>query len=880
MTFDETSYVRDFIKKVRGASVLPDDLMARYAITLPASDGEIAAQLKAVRAYWNKTYLGKSTVAQVAKLCRAEDERLRAEHGARMETRNWWDRRQSERQSAAEAAIARLADELRQRYGQLGVVTGGILEKFAAKLGLTQTQAAQAVDRAALRLAPAVALPETEPIPTFAALVKSMSECGVASVPELVHPGSGTFRLVDRYVCLADPGKRLDVTAVEIRITEADKRGISATENARRSALMILRKAVRDGVDLRDVALYHLVAVARESAELSAGMAVDELGKAGLDRADAAVIAVLLTEHGSAAGTAGVGKIRELVRTGRLTEASQAAQGLPENSGHRAEAIQAVNEARQQLDALLAQAMAAAEIPDEIQAAKLLKDAAQISAEDAEEAQAAIPLPPPAGLRAVCESAAVKLFWRPAAGHDAGTVYVIGRTEQRPPAAASDGEQVYSDHGDACTDARAPVARPLNYGVFALAAGRPPSRPAIVAVTVLPPVSRLEAEVGAATITLRWSAHPDAHEVRVTRSAPGVSPQRVPATRSGCQVTGLAEGQTQHFEITAVYHGLDGAELASAAQQINAIPRSEAQPIPMLRVRLVEAGDAVRTRVSWKPVDKSEVRIRRSANPSPWKFGTWVSQQEMSRYGQEVTGRTITGRAEIGLEAELSAGVHHLVPFSIGGTGIVAGRAAAIAVTDPVRHLKVTPFGTYATVSWEWPPGIQLAEVSWEIGGEADCTLVNVAQYRSAGGARVPLGRGACAIEVRAVIMIGEASFTAPPARIVIDAVVEVAVAYSVSGVPSIGPFGGRSKKVVFRSDQACGKVHVRMVAAPGLVMPTSPAAGVMVLDTTLTLEPGIPVERQISVPKAVKRPYWLRCFVVDGGARLVDPPISSLKET
>ena len=64
-------------------------------------------------------------------------------------------------------------------------------------------------------------------------------------MPELVHPGAGPFKLVERYVCLADPAKRLDAVAVEAQSTEAEKRGISATENARRSALKILRKATQ-----------------------------------------------------------------------------------------------------------------------------------------------------------------------------------------------------------------------------------------------------------------------------------------------------------------------------------------------------------------------------------------------------------------------------------------------------------------------------------------------------------------------------------------------------------------------------------------------------------------------------------------------------------
>ena len=111
-----------------------------------------------------------------------------------------------------------------------------------------------------------------------------------------------------------------------------------------------------------------------------------------------------------------------------------------------------------------------------------------------------------------------------------------------------------------------------------------------------------------------------------------------------------------------------------------------------------------------------------------------------------------------------------------------------------------------------------------------DCVLIGRAQYRSAGGARVPLGRGPCRIEVRAVIMAGDTSFTAPPVETVIDNVVDISIGYTVSAL-SVGPFGGRSKKVVFTAAQGCADVQVRMVASPGRVMPTSAAAGVPLLD-------------------------------------------------
>jgi hypothetical protein len=879
MPFDEAQYVRDFIKGLRGARALPDDLLARYAITLPAGDAEIAGQVDAVRKYWNKTYSGQSPAAQVARMCRAEDERLRAEHGQAMLTRQWWAQRQSERQAAAEASTTALAEQLRQAYGQLGVVTAGMLGQFAARLGLTEAQAGQAATRAGLRTVSGVTLPDTEPMATFAALVKNMSECGAASVPELVHPGGGPFGLVERYVCRAHPANRLDAVAVEAQSTELDKRGVSATDDARRGALKILRKALKDGVDLREVALYHMVTIARESILLTPGMAVAELEKTGLERDDAAVITVVLAERNSATGAAGLGKVQNLLATGRLREARAAAQSLPADYSGRAEAVRLVDEARAKLDMLLAGAAAAVRDRQELRAAGLLKDVALISAEDAEDALRTVPLAPPADLELVPGGAELRLFWRAVQGHDADTVYVVCRTEQRPPAATTDGVVVHRGPDKACVDAHAPVAREVCYGVFAVAADRPSSRPATASVTVLPPVSRLDAEVGPASVALRWSAHPAAHEVWVTRAQAGGPTVPVTVTGGGCLAAGLPEGQPQHFEVVAVYRGLDGAELRSVAEKINATPRSEARPIPKLRAWPVELGGAVGLRVSWMPVDNSDVRIMRSATPPAWKLGDRVSQQEMTEFGEELTGRRTPGPREVVIEADTPPGVHHLVPFSIGGTGIVVGRPTVVAVTDPVRHLVVTPFATYATVSWEWPSSAQQAELSWELDGDADCVLINRAQYRSAGGARVPLGRAPYTVEVRAVITVGDAPFTAPPVEGVVDAVLDTAISYAISATPAIGPIGGRSKRVVFRSDQGCRDVRVRMVALPGRVMPTTADSGVPLLDATLALRPGVPVEHHVSVPRSVRRPYWVRCFVVSGAARLIDPPISSLKE-
>lgn len=872
MNFDETKYREEFLKKHRGARSVPGDLITRYAITLPATDADIARQVKAVRAYWNKVYTGKAIWAQVAKLCRAEDERLRAKDGAKMETRAWWQERQSDQQKAADASIGIMADELRRRYSELGVVSSGMLGEFAAKLGLTSEQANQAAERAGLAVIANVNLPVTEPIGAFEALVKNMSECAVPSVPELVHPGSGTFRLVEKYECLADPRMRLDAVAVDLQGTEADKQGKSATVDAKRAALAIMRKAARDGVNLDDVARYHLVTLARDSASVWVDIAAAKLREAGLEAHDAAVIAVLVAEQGASSGTAPQ-RVPELLAAGKLREAKAAAASLSE--GERIDATQQVEAAQQRLDQLITAARAALAARDEARAETLLKEVALISGEDAATELSAVPLPPPADLGADGNGTSVRLFWRPAPGHDPDTVYVVRRASPpRELSTPTDGDPVHRDRGDTCTDPRVPVARAVQYAVFAVGEGRPSSRPTTVEVTLLPPVSELAADIEAATVALHWSVHPDAR-VQVIRAAPGMTPAPVRVTGNSCQVTGLIEGQPQHFEVTAVYAGPDGTELRSAPELITATPRAEARPVSTLRARPVGKDGAIRVRITWIPVDNSDVRIVRADRDPALSVGTTVSAQDMDSIGPALSGTPISVGHETSFETALPSGVHRLIPFSIGGTGIVMGKPATVAVTDPVRDLCVTPFADYATVSWEWPPSAQVAEVSWRLDGTEDVLHIDRGQYRSAGGVKVPLGHDPCEVEVRAVIKVGKTSFTSPPVTATISAVVQTAIRYQVSNLaPTLR---GRQKKVSFVTDQTCADVQVQMVASGSRVLPTSPSDGQTVLSTTLILRPGVPDEHRVTVPR---KTLWVRCFVLAGPARLIDPPITSLKES
>jgi hypothetical protein len=878
MRFDENEYREEFLKKQRGElRGAPGDLLTRYAITLPATDAEIAAQVHEVRRCWNKFYTRLTPEGRAAKLCRNEDKRLQDEYGASMETRAWWQARQTDAQRAAKESMAVMTDDLRRRFGTLGVVSPQVLSQFAAKLSLSVAQANQAASKAGVTVIPALSLPATPPIGSFSHLAKAMAECAVPSVPELLHPGSGKFRLVERYECLADPRKRLDAVAVQEQRAAADKRGISGTEDARRSALTILDQAVRNGADLRDIALYQMVVIARGAVPVSADLAARELREAGLEDRDAAIVAVLVAEQD---GPGAAAKVPDLLASGRLREARAAAMALPAGDA-RADAVKQVDQAQRALDDLIAEARAAVAAPDEARAETLLKDAEKISAEDATTELAAVPLPPPGSARAVGEGSAVRLSWRPAPGHGPDTVYVVRRSlGPLAPAAPSEGEPVYRDSGDSWTDPGAPVARTVRYAVFATGDGRPNSRPAAVTVpALLPPVTGLRSAASGSTAALSWLAHPDA-EVRVTWTPPAGAAVPVPVTGRDCQVTGLEEGVPHYFEVTAVYRGPDGADLRSVPETVRITPHPPARPVTTLRAHPVIVDGAIRVQVSWIAADRTDVKVIRADRDPALPLGSAVSPDAMAAIGQEVTGAPAAIPGRTGFEASLPPGLHQLIPFSVGGTGMIIGKAAMVAVTDPVRHLSYTAFADYATLSWEWPVSSGVAEVHWHLDDEEDVKTVDIARYRTEGGFKVPLGNGPCHVEVRAVISAAGRSFTSPPASVQIPHIVGATIRYDVYTGLSIGPLGGRTKQVVFTAEQRCSGIRVVMVTRQGTVLPNDASDGERILDEVLSLEPGAHAEFTATVPGWIRKPRCHRCFVLAGPGRLIDPPVARLKET
>jgi len=878
MQFDKDAY-KEFLTRHSKDKTEPVDLLERYAITLSprTTDDEVREHLKAVRAYWNQHANGNARISKTAKWCRDRDSELKAQNGDKLESAAWWQEAAAAEAQKAQAAVQALTASLAEDYGKLGAVTAANATAYGSRQGLSAAQSVQAARQAGLLVIDdKVKLPDQPPINVtqFNNLVQNLRDGQVKTIPELLHPGSGPFSIVERYSCKRDPALRLDEAAIRQQKQAAGK-SINAVNTARGEALAKLSNALGSGVDLDAVALYHLMELVKDAPPTAAKR---ELSGFGVEATDAAVVAALLDGRQKATQVNRSDQVRSLLADGQLSEAESQASTLPDGD-EKADVTRQIAAKKQELRDLLAKADDARRASDEAQAERHLAAARLISRTDADTMLRQLPLAPPGQVTVTGDGASVKVFWQRGPGHDESTGYAVARTEGRKPTAPGDGTPVHRGTGTECADPGAPVAKEVQYGVFATAEGRPPSRPVVVTVRALPPVWDFKAETGTGTVRLHWQAKPEAL-VRMTRAAPGAAPVRVPVSGNSVQLGDLPDGVAQVFEAVAVYRAPDGAELLSTPQTVTATPRGEAKPNDTLRVAATLAGGTTRVTARWKQIDSSEVRILLTAGDQPWPFRTVISREEAERGGTLLTGHAEASGADRVLEVELPGGMHYLTPLSEGGTGVVVGLSRPVAIIDPVTNLAATAFASHATVAWHWPASVQLAEVSWKPQGDDDDSwesfVLSRAEYQSKGAAHVPLGTRPIDVEVRAVITANGKRHPSAPVKTTVSKVVKTQIRYRVTGG---GPFGGRGRKLTFTADEPCAGTAVRLVAVPGTVMPTKPTEGVVVFETTLSLVPGVPAEHKVEIPKAMKKPYWVRCFVMNGPGRLVDPSPGDLKE-
>ena len=887
MAFDPTKYREAYlVPKARlKLTSLPDDLLERYAISLPMTDADIAATVRAVRAAWSSQQAGSLT-AKFAKLCIGADDVLKSAHGDQLLSAKWWEEQAARQQKAAGLAVTQLAELLKESHGAFGYLTQSYLDGCATTLGIRTEQAEQAANEAGLEVLPSSLLPDKAPISEaqYATLESQLATAGASTLVHLLHPEVESFSILRGFSVPSKADARLDGDAVGTQLVRAEKLQVSPANDARREALRLLKSVAKDS-NLAQLALHNLAQLARRNSTLGIAGVRRQLVKVGLTASDAAALAVLTSGAGPSDAVIGPARVETLLAEGRLREATQAANELPSTfKDEKTRLITRVEAARARYDQLVKEALELLAVPDEVAALSRVRDAGAISADEAEQVLATVPLAPPNAPIAGVEGSTAHIHWKPNLGHSADTTYVVRRGENVAPTSIVEGFEVFSGKSHEASDQQVPIARVLYYSVFATAPGRPASRSATTTLIVAPPVVDLKADIGSDHVTFHWSGHPHVNRfIAAQRLADG---QRSPrdVVNNSVRLIGLPEGQPVSIEVIAEYRAPDGRPLRSQPRDISATPRSRARPIDAIRARPAARGGDCNVAISWVRVDNSDVRIRRSESPSPWPPGTWIESEEFTGFGSEVSGRITNRGNDITLEASVPEGhLHHVVAFSIGGTGIVVGRSTVIGVTEPVTRLAFQQFSGFAKLTWIWPDGSTLAEVTWESDGSEEDAVgvekVKLSEYDRNGGFDVPLRQGNTVIEVRSLMAVGDSVIGSSPVRVVVEASRAPKVQYSVESSPRLGPLGGRTKRFVFEADTPITSARLRIVAAEGLVMPTSVDGSTLLTEVELALRPGAKQVETVNIPRFIGRPYWVRCFAIDERLELLDPPINALKE-
>ena len=484
MAFDEKAY-KEFL-----IAVQPEErpfrrtcLSGTRSPSRPA-DAEIAAQLKAVRAYWNKKMVGQTGLRPDGQV--VQDGRTTSWPRSTGTSRppRGGSAEQRERDHAARQQIEDLARPLKQDHGALGVVTAAAAGEGRGQHGPDHGPGGAGGQpgrpdgdtggRCPCRT------PAPLPAPVFGAAGHGRwATCERQSVPELIHPGVGAVPDRRGYECVGDrrqaAGHRGDRGGGQGGGQEhlAGQHGAGGRAAQAQGRLRQARRpARRDAVPPDGAGQGRL-----------AGHRQGDAGEARRgSRATRPSIVALLRRAGQ--GSQGerpgprCGPARERP-AGRGQVAARARWPATRRwPGGRRQAVDAPGSGTGRPDGPGGGGAAA---PDEALADTLLRTRQRISAEDAGRGSwprsrsrrpRASCAPPATARRSRCSGSAA----RPRRV----TGYVVRRTPGRPPAAPTDGEEVYQGPG---TDVRGPRRSgraPVSSTAcsrWPATAGRPPARP-------------------------------------------------------------------------------------------------------------------------------------------------------------------------------------------------------------------------------------------------------------------------------------------------------------------------------------------------------------------------------------------------------------------
>lgn len=862
------------------------DLVELYAIPSGIGGSELAAHVAAVAGAMKVAMSkpgGSRQPFDLHELLAARNPDLREE--------SFWTAVVGQRREQALAALTTFGQDAAVDFGALQVVTSERLREAATRSGVTaevsDADLANAVQAHGITVVDAF-VPPTVPaqaIRDIGTQLRKTSARSVVSVVLLADGEPATFSVLPG---APTPTAPVSLAAVAASAARVERLGDTDEVAAFKVILSAIAGAARTDADVAAIVVAHFLDVARlVLQEMGQGRATLAalVERTGLDRVDAGR---MLLHVGDAGGGAprGYPEVDALIAAGALKEARRLYDAtLAEVGGSTSdmqERVLAMLEGVESRVAALRATAAAAQGEGDLEgAARALDEALTLCSDDMSLAKAAQALPPAAPVRFVAtvteDGRTTRLGWEPGFGSSDDVRFQVIRKLHSPPRNNSDGTTIAQGlTATTFEDASAPIATRAYYGVSASRGGG--SSPVAVAdVLALPPVREVVVTAEPTSLSLRWTAPPEASAIEVMQQSPdGTRTPLSPGTQHGATSSGLQTGATYAFFLTAVY--ADGAGAASHAEtvRVTAVPRGEARPASALVVSEVDAGSADSTRVQvaaeWPRVEGYPIEVWHFAAAPVWRAGDRVPLADVRARGVQLAGRSSTaGRVER-LVGVTEHGLRHYVVLTRDGDVGIVGAVAEFGTAPPVANVRAERFGDEVVVSWDWPSPDLDVRVRWSGSSQGE-RRISMGAYRTAGGCRIPMGAGGGELLVAAVGADGEGDWASAEVSVAVPGASR-AIAYDVAFRKRL--IGGPSAATLrFDLPAEGAQVDVVVVGHRSRFMPFDATQGGVLARATVTSASPIV---EVVLPKGGSGPLWVRAFAVEASDRLVDPSPTSMK--